>query len=77
VKISVDCNKFNISTTIHPFQTIISALERYTDVDAIQVFKHHNTTDIGEDTAVIVNTNGEPFRHFILLTAQLFVHFIP
>jgi hypothetical protein len=68
----VGCNLCDISTSIHPFQTIISALERYIiSVDAIQVFEHHNLTGIGEDTASIVNINGEPFQHFILFVVTI------
>jgi hypothetical protein len=61
----------NISTTTDPFQTIISDLERYISVDAIQVFEHHNLTGIGEDTASIFNINGEPFQHFILFVVTI------
>jgi hypothetical protein len=79
----VGCNLCDIPTTINPFQTIISALERYTSVDAFQVFEHHNPTSIGEDTASIVNINGEQFQHVILfivmniITPQPLVCFIP
>jgi hypothetical protein len=33
MKIIDGCNNLNISTTIHWFQTIILALERYTNAD--------------------------------------------
>jgi hypothetical protein len=42
-KIVVCCNIDNISTTTHPFQTIILELEISTPVNALQVFGHYNT----------------------------------
>jgi hypothetical protein len=71
MKIIDGCNNLNISTTIHPLQTIISALERYTYVDAIQILLHHYPTGIGVDTGSIVNINGEPFQHFILFVVMI------
>jgi hypothetical protein len=72
MKIIDGCSNLNSSTTIHLFQTIILALERYTYVDAIQVLQHHYPTGIGVGTGSIVNINGEPpFQHFILFVVTI------
>jgi hypothetical protein len=53
VKIIFGSNKFNILTTTHQFQTIISVFERPTSVDALQLFNHCNTTGINDDMTMI------------------------
>jgi hypothetical protein len=49
----VGYNKFNISTTTHQFQTIMSMFQRSTSVDALQLFDHCNTTSINDDMTIL------------------------
>jgi hypothetical protein len=49
--------KCNNSKTTDPFQSVRSALERSTPLDALRVINHQNPTSIGEDTIICVSLN--------------------
>jgi hypothetical protein len=61
----VGCNLFDISTTIYQLQTIISAFERSTPVDAFQTLDHCNTISIDDDMTILVSTIETHFQCII------------
>jgi hypothetical protein len=61
----VGCNLCDISTTIHRFETIISALERSTPVDAFQTLDHCNTISIDDDMTILVSTIETHFQSIV------------
>jgi hypothetical protein len=65
-RILVCHEKFNNSTTPDPFQSVRSALEISTPVDAFWVFYHQNWTTIGKDTTICVSSNALQFKYVIL-----------
>jgi hypothetical protein len=58
---------FNNSTTMHPFQTIISSLERSTSIDALQLFEQCNTTSIYDAMTILVSTIPMQRQRIILV----------
>jgi hypothetical protein len=62
VKFSVGYNNFNISTTTHRFQTIMSASEISTSVDALQLFDHCNMTSIYHDMPILAGMIATQFQ---------------
>jgi hypothetical protein len=82
-RILVRQEKCNNSTTTDPFQSVGSALERPTSVDARRVVDHQNPTSIGKDTIICVSRKISQVQHVILfvvtnlITPQQFVHFKP
>jgi LPS sulfotransferase NodH len=55
VKIIVDYIKYNISTTTHWFQTVITAFERSTSVKGLKLFDHCNTSSINDDMTILTS----------------------
>jgi hypothetical protein len=69
----VRCNKVNKFSTNGLFYSKISALERSTSVDTLQVFDIQNSTEIDEDTTIPDNSNGAQFHTIIMFVVTTLI----
>jgi hypothetical protein len=67
----VCCNKCNKLAANRLFYSAISALQRYNQVDVIQVFDNQNITNIDEDTTILAIIMWIQFHHVTLFVVRI------